>query len=337
MFTGFAGSEGKVEVTNTGAVMFVPAATPIDPATMGTLCRDTQPQIEPKPPVTPPAAFCDAGPQAMLTPGGIAVSKDEGASWQFVMPMGMTWVNDDNDAFVDRATGRFFASYISADPAGQTPTDQGKPVPTALTANNPGLANLVTSGDDGASWQYGQACCEISDEGGFTAGPVPTGDTDAVDQLSTDYPHVTYYCWQASQDVPPQPPARFCSKSRDAGTTWEPVAFAGRGVVPVHTDVCATPGSIPPSTAFSGGTQPTDEAAGMPQVDPTTGWLYMVVACAPDRASPVKYYIAVSTDEARTWPIANEIDHPGELRIDSAGNVYLLRSPGSDTPVCGSS
>src|SRR5436189_5498225 len=36
VYTGFAGSEGKIEVTRTGALMFVPAGTPIDPTTLGT-------------------------------------------------------------------------------------------------------------------------------------------------------------------------------------------------------------------------------------------------------------------------------------------------------------
>jgi hypothetical protein len=248
----------------------------------------------------------------------------------------MTWLNDDNDAWVDPTTGRFFASYITADPPGQTPTDQGRPVPSAApaTASTFALAQLVTSGDDGRTWQYGQACCAISDEGGFTAGPVPPGDRATSDQLTSAYPHVSYYCWRGSQDVPPQPPTELCSKSLDGGAHWMPAGFAGRGVLPVHTDVCATPGSLPPSTAFTGGTQPADEATGMPQAAPD-GTLYMVLACAPDRSSPVRYYLTRSTDEAATWPVVARIPHPGELRVDSAGNLYLMRSPDdAATAVC---
>jgi len=336
VYTGFAGSEGKIEVTTTGALMFVPAGTPTDPTTLGTVCRDTAPQIQPPLPVSPPAAFCNPGPQSMVSDGGVAVSHDQGAHWDFVMPMGMTWLNDDNDAWVDHTTGRFFASYITADPPGQTPTDQGKPVPTAApaTASTFALSQLVTSGDDGRSWQYGQACCEITDEGGFTAGPVPPGDHRPGDQLTSAYLHVTYYCWRGSQDVPPQPPSEFCSKSLDAGTNWTPVGFTGRGVVPVHTDVCATPGSLPPSTAFTGGTQPTDEATGMPQAAPD-GTLYMVLGCAPDRSSPVRFYLTRSTDEGATWPVVAHLAHPGELRVDTAGNLYLLRAPDdAATKVC---
>jgi hypothetical protein len=272
----------------------------------------------------------------MVSDGGVAVSHDDGSHWEFVMPMGMTWLNDDNDAFVDRSTGRFFASYITADPPGQTPTDQGHAVPTAApaAASTFALAQLVTSGDDGRTWQYGQACCEITDEGGFTAGPVPRGDTKSSDQLTGAYPSVTYYCWRASQDVPPQPPSEFCSKSLDGGSSWVPVGFASRGVVPVHGDVCATPGSVPPSTAFTGGTQPTDEATGTPAGAPD-GSLYMVLACAPDRSSPVRYWLTRSTDEATTFPVVGALPHPGELRVDTAGNLYLLRSPDdAATKVC---
>src|SRR5437868_2278263 len=57
-YTGFAGSEGKVEVTRTGAVMFVPAGVPTDPTTLGTACKDLQPELEPRPPVTAPPPLC---------------------------------------------------------------------------------------------------------------------------------------------------------------------------------------------------------------------------------------------------------------------------------------
>src|SRR5205814_1236335 len=46
-----------------------------------------------------------------------------------------------------------------------------------------------------------------------------------------------------------------------------------------------------------------------------------------DDFSPARYYLARSTDEASTWPILYEIPHPGELRIDTSGNFYLMRSP----------
>jgi len=64
----------------------------------------------------------------------------------------------------------------------------------------------------------------------------------------------------------------------------------------------------------------------MPQAAPD-GTLSIVIACAPDRASPVHYWLARSTDEAATWTIVQQLGHPGELRIDTDGNLYLLRSP----------
>jgi hypothetical protein len=66
----------------------------------------------------------------------------------------------------------------------------------------------------------------------------------------------------------------------------------------------------------------------MPQAAPD-GTLYMVLACAPDRSSTsaVRYYLTRSTDEAKTWPVVQRLPHPGELRVDTAGNLYLMRSP----------
>jgi hypothetical protein len=50
----------------------------------------------------------------------------------------------------------------------------------------------------------------------------------------------------------------------------------------------------------------------------TDGTLFVVVSCNS------KFFLSESRDEGATWNIAHEIPHGGDLRVDSANNLYLL-------------
>jgi len=94
--TGFGGAETRIVVTADGTVVYEPAT--MTPGLGGT-------------------GFVPGAPgphlSTSLQPGGLAVTSDKGANWQFVKPGGATWVPQDDQVYVDRTTGRIFYYALS--------------------------------------------------------------------------------------------------------------------------------------------------------------------------------------------------------------------------------
>src|SRR6185503_12180160 len=107
VYTGFPGGETRIETGQCGALMYAPAAWMGD-----------EPQT------------------TFYSRGGLAISQDDGASWQLSLPLNMTWHDNDLETYVDRETGKLFFGAMFADPPGQVPTDaHGNPIPGAVPAS----------------------------------------------------------------------------------------------------------------------------------------------------------------------------------------------------------
>ncbi|HEY2428630.1 MAG TPA: sialidase family protein [Acidimicrobiales bacterium] len=292
-YTGFGGAETRVAVTADGTVVYEPAT--MTPGLAGT-------------------GFVPGAPgprlSTSLSPGGLAVSANRGATWKFVKPAGLTWVPQDDQLYVDRATGRIFYYALSPDPVPQQGT-----VPTSdqLPA---GHAHLMASADDGRTWTYAGLTPFVESENPrFAAAPPPPGGA-----RPSGYPNVVYWCgndmlfyWAA----PAIPGYRACFRSLDGGRSWEQRSVLFSQPVPQHSEC----GSNPEVFNAGDGNYPEPGPAGS---------LYVVVACGSQT------FLARSTDEGATWPILR--DHKGqpltipptdELRVDGQGDLYSVRNVGA--------
>ncbi|MHB8669221.1 MAG: sialidase family protein [Acidimicrobiales bacterium] len=292
--TGFGGSESRIAVTASGAVVYEPAVISPGPAGLGYL------------PDIPGPRF-----QTSASPAGLAISHDQGGSWSFVKPAGMTWESQDHQGFVDRATGRFFWYALNANPVPQRgigPLEQP-----------PGEeAHLLWTPDDGLTWTHASACCPaFSENPRFAAAPPPPGGRPTLG----GYPNVVYFCANSSILLVSPAGARVCSRSLDGGTTWTATSVLFTKPVPRHTE-CGAHGED-----FA----PTD--GNYPQAA-SDGSLYVKVECGG------LTFLARSTDEGASWPILRRpLSIPGapgataplqipagdELRLDTADNLYLFR------------
>ena len=161
------------------------------------------------------------------------------------------------------------------------------------------------TGDDGRTWHPATACCPLfSENPRFVTARAPTGRAKP-----TGYPNVVYFCGNATIMLDNHVPgARICSRSLDGGSTWSFASILMSHPVPQHTE-CGTTGE--------------DFGAGdgnYPQAEPD-GSLVVMVSCG-------KTYLARSTDEGATWPIARTIPAFDELRTDTVGNLYGFRAGG---------
>ncbi|MDQ1395170.1 MAG: hypothetical protein QOG64_429 [Acidimicrobiaceae bacterium] len=287
--TGFGGSETRISVTNTGAVIYEPAVTTPGPAGLGFL------------PEVPGLRF-----QTSASPAGLAVTHDDGATWSFVRPAGLTWESQDHQGYVDRATGRFFFYALNANPIPQPGISPAEQPPGAE-------AHLLWTGDDGRTWVHTTACCPgLSENPRFAAAVAPAGG-----EAPRGYPDVVYFCANNSILLVSPAGARVCSASLDGGTTWTQRAILISKPVPQHPE-CGASGED-----FG----PTDGNYPQPRPD---GSLVVMVACGG------KTFLARSSDEAATWPILRDehggplqIPNQDELRTDSRGTLYGFRSDGA--------
>jgi hypothetical protein len=286
--TGFGAGENRIFATN-HAVIYAPAIFTPGPAGLGYGAKLPGPRF-----------------QVLASPGGLAVTRNNGASWRAVLPLGMMWEPNDAQEFVDRTTGRFFYYDFGGNPFPQTAALPASPD----AVFPPGVeAHLMWTADDGRTWHHSTACCPLlSENPRFVAARAPSGHAKP-----TGYPNVLYFCANASIMYDDRVPgARICSRSLDGGSTWSLASTQASHPVPQHAE-CGS----------SGEDFGADDGR-YPQAEPD-GSLVMLVSCGG------KTFLARSTDEGTTWPIiraAGTIPAFDELRTDTAGNLYGFKAGG---------
>ncbi|HZT65889.1 MAG TPA: sialidase family protein [Acidimicrobiales bacterium] len=291
--TGFGGAETRIAVSSDGTVVYEPAT--VTPGLAGTGFVPGAPGPR---------------PSTSLQPGGLALSRDHGATWRFVKPAGLTWVAQDDQLYVDRRTGRIFYYALSPNPA---PQSGAAPVADQEPA---GHAHLMASGDDGRTWSYAALSPYVESENPrFAAGPPAAHGPRPV-----NYPDVTYWCgndmlfYWAAPDVPAY---RACYRSLDGGRSWSQTSLLFSRPLPAHPE-CGTNSEV-----FDAGDGNYPEPA-------PDGSLYVTVHCGSAT------FLARSTDEASSWPILHDrhgrplvIPATDELRVDERGNLYSLHQDGA--------
>jgi len=288
--TGFGAGETRIFATK-DAVIYAPAIFTPGPAGLGYGAQLPGPRF-----------------QFIASPGGVAVTRNNGASWKAVLPMGMTWQPSDEQEYVDRATGRFFFYNFGGNPFPQTAAATTAPD----TVLFPGMeAHLMWTGDDGATWHHATACCPLlSENPRFVAARAPRGAAQPH-----GYPNVVYFCANSNIVLTLPGIARVCSRSLDGGSSWSTASVMFTYPVPQHSE-CGSSGE--------------DFGAGdgnYPQALPD-GTLVVMVACGSHR------FLARSTDEGATWPVMKSSGRPleipsfDELRTDTAGNLYGFKAAG---------
>ena len=114
---------------------------------------------------------------------------------------------------------------------------------------------------------------------------------------------------------------RVCSKSVDGGATFTILGPLFSKPVPQHTEC------LPNGEVFGAVDNHYPQAA-------PDGSLYVLVRCGGSApAAGDLEYLARSVDEGATWPIVHPVPQPAttandldQLRVDTAGNLYLLRT-----------
>jgi hypothetical protein len=281
--TGYGGAENRIRVTPTGAVVYTPAV--ITPGLLGNGYVHGAPGPH---------------PQIPTSPGGLTISRDGGATWDFVRPLDMTYQPQDHQLYVDNDTGRIFWYVMNANPF-----PQGGGI--SVADQPPGPQNhMLMSADDGRTWSRTSTCCPFfSENPRFASAPAPTGAPQPV-----NYPNVVYFCANTTVGfTSPIIAGRVCSRSLNGGVTWTQASILFTGLIPQHPE-CGLQGE-----QYSAGDGNYPQAA-------LDGSLYIMVTCGGTT------YLARSTDEASTWPIVRVLPHGGELRLDTAGNLYLFRKAG---------
>lgn len=289
--TGFGGSEPQVVALKNGGLVYEPAI--ITPGLAGTGFLPGAP-----------------GPRlsTMFSPGGLAVSNDNGATWSFNEPAGATWVPQDDALYVDRETGRLFYYALAANPVPQggvvPPQDQ---IPA-------GEAHLMMSPDGGKTWNEVSLPGFVESENPrFTSAPPRAGQPSP-----SGYPDVVYWCGNNAVNLGlPLPGFRACYRTLDGGFTWRQVSLLGSAPAPQHGQ-CGTS-----QETFS------DMDPNYPEGAPD-GSVYAEVQCGSTT------FLARSFDEGQTWPLVDRQDGKpvtlpvnGELRVGTHGDLYLADQKGS--------
>jgi hypothetical protein len=283
--TGFGGSETQMAVTQDNTLVYEPAI--LTPGLAGTGYG---------------AGLPGPQPTTQLSPGGLALSSDEGGSWSFDLPGGATWVPQDDAIYVDRTTGRIFFYALSPNPVpdtGSVPLQDQSPA---------GQAHLLASGDDGRTWTETALEGFVESENPrFTTAPPPVGAPRPA-----NYPDVAYWCGNNVVKAGlPVPSYRACYRSLDAGTTWQFASLLSSSPVPQQ------------SACGANGETLQDGDPNYPEGAPD-GSLYAEDNCGSST------FLARSTDEGATWPLVTKNGTPvtlpadGELRVGSSGELFLF-------------
>jgi len=241
-------------------------------------------------------AVKDPGPTSCVgrcAEAGLAISTDQGATWSF--SPSPTGSRVDNSLYADPDTNRVF--WIPFGTA--TPT-----------------LEVRRADDDGKSWQSSSACCGSAEN--------PRVVT-AVPRTShpIGYSKMVYLCSNSSYfgGLESAGGTRVCSKSVDGGATFTILGPLFSKPVPQHTEC------LPNGEVFGAVDNHYPQAA-------PDGSLYVLVRCGGSApAAGDLEYLARSVDEGATWPIVHPVPQPAttandldQLRVDTAGNLYLLRT-----------
>ncbi|MHB8665038.1 MAG: sialidase family protein [Acidimicrobiales bacterium] len=288
MLTGYPTVETRIEVTDAGKVVY-------EPALQGG-----------------PILGGDGHVPGWGNGLSVAVTSNQGSTWApvslHVWPVPEPVETDgqvDNNLYADHGTGRlFWYMYNSGPSPGQIPYGCGG-----------GGGGTVAFSDDTTSWSWAfdrdHDCSENPTI--LTAKPRVPGE-----QLA--YPNVVYLCGDNASTgvVGTGNPGFSCSKSLTGGTHW------------IGTTLDSPP-TLNPQGFYSGPLKdlldPYAQCAGSSSsagadVQPLPdGTLLVVVSCNN------KTYLSESKDEGATWKIVYPLRHGGELRTDSAANIYLLENP----------
>jgi hypothetical protein len=295
MRTGWPTVETRVEVTNDNAVIQEPALLTVCPVAGGS------------------GHIYGCGGRGE----GLARTFNDGGKWDTVsvqVPPDLIVEEGgvDNNLYVDHDTGRLFF-YLFGPHYVEMP---GCLVPGV----NP--ATIAFSDDNGTTWNWGfdldHACSENPTV--VTAKPTPSGGQPS------GYHNVVYLCGDdTSTGVGGTGnPGFSCSKSLTGGSRWlgsiiQGTVLSGQGFYsgPAKDHLHPYAQCAGQSSSAGAGVQPLPH-----------GTLAVVVTCGANS------YLSESTDEGATWNIPagqKPIGHGGSLRIDSAGNMYLLEKSSDST------
>lgn len=315
VFTGFGGSETRIQVTNDGTVVYEPAV--LTPGLAGTGFVPGAPGPR---------------PQTQLSPAGLATSRNNGGQWKFVEPAGVTWVAQDDQIYVDRTTGRLFYYALSVNPAPQSGN-------VALQDQIPaGEAHLATSGNDGRSWYETSLPGYVESENPrFMTGRAPAGQPQPA-----NYPNVAYWCGNTMMFTYI---ARLCYRSLDAGLTWQQRSILFSRGVPQHSECGSNqeefealdgnyPQAAPDGSLYvmvsCGGTtylaRSNDEAASFPILKDAHGQPLQIPAANELRIDPEwnfyafslsndKLFLRTSSNRGLSWSKPLDITAPGASNI----------------------
>ena len=200
----------------------------------------------------------------------------------------------DNNVYVDHDTGRFFW-YVY---------ETGYFAPPVCS--NGANATVVFSDDSGSTWSWG-----FDQDHDCSENPTLLTGKPTVAGVQRTYPNVVYLCGDNTSSGVGQTgnPGFSCSKSVTGGAQWLGTTFGGQGFYsgPMKD-------LLSPYAQCAGG-----QSKGSAAVQPLpTGTLAVVVSCNNG------FFLSESGDEGATWDIAQTLPHGGTLRVDSAGNLYLV-------------
>ncbi|HEX4446818.1 MAG TPA: sialidase family protein [Polyangiaceae bacterium] len=241
---------------------------------------------------------------------GVAVSKDEGASWQTLIPkfpQGGGHGRVQPFFYLDPATGRMFLA----------------------TSHTGGGFDMSWSADGGGTWNYETISTDTQDWIKFLSGPVPAGGSAPSGYASVLYTSAPSPISTPSGGILPGPDHQAIYRSLDGGATWTSVG---------GSDLTLDPSKEVTAGLASAATCPSSEwvifGDGVVGAD---GTIYLGYRMCTQLA------IAISKDEGATWssvvvpgsvlPSFTSIASPlttqnllasEPVTVDSSGNLYAI-------------